>query len=89
MTSPRDLYRRVRQLEGEAGGPLTPAEHLELEHLEREYRALFPVPIDDMSQHELDAVIAYFTSYDPALPRLDELRSRSGWYDRQARNARE
>ena len=56
MTTPRELARRVRQLEESAGsGSLTPLEHLELDRLEADYRARFPSDdVDAWSERELD-----------------------------------
>ena len=69
------LVARVDQLEqGHRAGPLDTAELAELQALETEYRRLFPVPVDQMPDAEVDDLIEYLRS--PATQRFMELQGR-------------
>ena len=75
--TPRELARRVRELEGAAGAPLSGLERRELAELEREYQARFPGEVETWSQEQCDEFIAYSTGRDGLAARLGELRRRA------------
>ena len=77
MTSPTlgELRRRVDALEERRqAGPLSAAERQELDALEADYAAKFPMPIDEMSGTKLEEFLEHHRS--DAAGRYCELRDR-------------
>ena len=77
MTSPTlgELRRRVDALEERRqAGPLSAAQRQELDALEADYAAKFPMPIDEMSDTKLEEFLEHHRS--DAAGRYCELRDR-------------